>query len=250
MKWLRRIFIVLILLVITAYLGISVTAFNRKDVDTACSDIRLVIKDSVNAGFITKREVTDLLSRKGVNPIGKLMQSINTEKLEKELAVNPLIDRVECYKTLSNKVCVEVYQRIPVLRILPSAGEGYYIDNKGTVMPSDTKCAAHISVVTGRVDKAFATNELYRFALFLQRNAFWNAQIAQIHVLSGRNIELIPRVGNHILHLGQLADYENKLERTRRFYEQALNRVGWNKYSRINVEFSNQIICTKREPLN
>ena len=32
----------------------------------------------------------------------------------------------------------------------------------------------------------------------------------------------------------------------RLFYEKALNRVGWNKYSRINVEFDNQIICTRR----
>ena len=35
--------------------------------------------------------------------------------------------------------------------------------------------------------------------------------------------------------------------RMRTFYQSALNRVGWNKYERISIEFNNQIICTKKE---
>ena len=53
-------------------------------------------------------------------------------------------------------------------------------------------------------------------------------------------------MGNHLIYLGKLNHFESKLERVKVFYEKALNRVGWNKYSRINVEFDNQIICTKR----
>ena len=48
-------------------------------------------------------------------------------------------------------------------------------------------------------------------------------------------------------HLGKLDNFENKLARLKEFYKKGLNQVGWNKYSRINLEFSNQIICTKRE---
>ena len=38
----------------------------------------------------------------------------------------------------------------------------------------------------------------------------------------------------------------DKLERLKTFYKKALNKVGWNKYSRISLEFNNQIICTKK----
>jgi cell division protein FtsQ len=31
----------------------------------------------------------------------------------------------------------------------------------------------------------------------------------------------------------------------RKFYLYGLNKAGWNKYSYINVEFDNQIICKK-----
>ena len=88
--------------------------------------------------------------------------------------------------------------------------------------------------------------DLYKFAVFLQNNSFWNAQVEQIHVLPSRNVELVPRVGDHLIYLGRLDNYENKLKRVKAFYEKALNQVGWNKYSRINVEFGNQIICTKK----
>ena len=180
-------------------------------------------------------------------PIGKKMGRISTKSLERELSKHPLIDEAECYKTPSGKVCVEVTQRIPILRVMSANGENYYLDNKGTVMPPDAKCVAHRVIVTGNVEKSFAMKDLYKFGVFLHNNKFWDAQIEQIHVLPDRNIELVPRVGDHLVYLGKLDDFEDKLARLKEFYKKGLNKVGWNKYSRINLEFSNQIICTKRE---
>ena len=75
-----------------------------------------------------------ILQHKGIYPIGKKMERISTKSLERELSKHPLIDEAECYKTPSGKVCVEVTQRIPILRIMSANGENYYLDNKGTVM--------------------------------------------------------------------------------------------------------------------
>ncbi|WP_300699236.1 cell division protein FtsQ [Bacteroides sp.] len=243
----KRILLSLVMLLVIAYLVVAVTAFNRKPDTQVCHDLELIIKDTVYAGFITKKEVATLLETKGINPVGKKMERIRTKTLEKELSKHPLIDQVECYKTPSGKVRMEVTQRIPILRVMSANGDNYYLDNKGTVMPPDAKCVAHLAIVTGNVEKSFAMRDLYKFGVFLQSNPFWDAQIEQIHVLSGKNVELVPRVGDHIIYLGKLDGYEKKLERVKMFYEKALNRVGWNKYSRINVEFGNQIICTKRE---
>lgn len=60
---------------------------------------------------------------------------MRTKTLERELAKHPLIDQVECYKTPSGKLCIEVTQRIPILRVMSANGENYYLDNKGIVMP-------------------------------------------------------------------------------------------------------------------
>lgn len=242
----KKILLSIVMILISAYLIVSLTAFNRRPEGTVCHNIDLRIQDSIYAGFITPKEIIGLLNKKKMNPIGKPIDSIRTELLEAELRKHPLIDQVECYKTPSNKICIEVSQRIPILRVMNSSGENYYIDNKGIVMPPDAKCVAHLAVATGEIEKSFAVRELYNFALFLQQNSFWEAQIEQIHVLPGKKVEFVPRVGNHIVYLGKLTDYEKKLKRLKMFYEKGLNKVGWNKYSRINVEFSNQVVCTKR----
>jgi cell division protein FtsQ len=246
MKILRKILQIILLTAVAGYLAMAVTAFNRKPADAVCHDIRLVVKDSVNAGFVTKKEIADLLTKKGINPVGRPMNHILCQTLERELERHPLIAAVDCYKTVGDDLCVEVSQRIPILRVLADDGGSYYVDAKGVVIPPDAKCVAHLPVATGKIEKSFATTKLYQFALFLQHDKFWNAQIEQINILPNHTMELIPRVGDHILYLGVPDDYRTKLARAKRFYEEALNRIGWNKYARISVEFDNQIICTKK----
>ena len=241
---LKKILLTIVLLFITAYLLVAITAFNRKPAGATCTDIELVIKNTAYAGFVTTKEIAAILTKKKLNPVGKNMDEIRTAELEEALATQPLIDRVECYKTPSHKICVEVTQRIPILHVINSRGENYYLDNKGTVMPSEAKCTALVPLATGFIDKTFAVSGLYPFGMYLQNDPFWEAQIEQIHVLPDRSIELVPRVGDHIIYLGKAEDYERKLSRVKKFYRKALNKVGWNKYGRINVEFSNQIICT------
>lgn len=242
----KKILITACTAVAAAYLFLAVTAFNRKPAGTPCPGLELVIRDSVYAGFVTGADISALLKKQGLDPAGRLPDSIDTQRMEEALAEHPLIDAVECYTTPAGRVCVEVSQRLPILRIMDDAGGSYYIDSKGRTMPLSAKCVARLPVVTGNVSRDFATGELYAFGRFLQQDPFWLAQTEQIHVLPDRTVELVPRVGNHLIYLGKLQGYRQKLKRVRMFYEKALNRVGWNKYSRINVEFDNQIICTKK----
>mgnify|MGYP000779673160 CR=1 FL=1 len=110
----KRILLSIVLLLIIAYLAMAITTFNRKSAAQTCRDIELIIKDTVYAGFITKKEVATLLDKKGISPVGKNLDRIHTKTLERELAKHPLIDRVECYKTPSGKLCIEMTQRIPI----------------------------------------------------------------------------------------------------------------------------------------
>ena len=89
----------------------------------------------------------------------------------------------------------------------------------------------------------------------------WSNQIVQINVLPNKSIELVPRVGNHIVCLGQLPEESlvsvqqdsivsftlRKLERLEKFYRYGLSVAGWDKYKYIDIEFDNQIICKRKE---
>ena len=82
----KRILLSIVLLLVIAYLVVAVTAFNRKPTSQVCQDVELVIKDTVYAGFITKKEVATLLEKKGISPIGKDLERVRTKTLERELA--------------------------------------------------------------------------------------------------------------------------------------------------------------------
>ena len=242
-----RIVLSLAMLLIIAYLCTAFTVFNKKPVGRLCTDIEVTTKDTTFSDLFTSRSVGDILKQAKLNPIGKDIDSVSTLLLERELGENALIDHVECYKTPSGKIRIEISQKTPVLRVFNSHGENFLVDDKGSIMPQVSSNAFHLPVVTGQATKAYCTSTLHKFGVFLQHDPFWNAQVEQINVLAGNNIEIVPRVGNHIIYLGQLTDYEKKLRRVEKFYTKALNKIGWNKYERINVELSNQIICTKRK---
>ena len=96
--------------------------------------------------------------------------------------------------------------------------------------------------VSGYVEKRAGGNRLIKFALFLQENDFWNNQIEQIYVHPDNEVELIPRVGNHRIVLGSFADFGRRSWNLRLFYEKAIPKVGWEKYSIISLKYKDQIV--------
>lgn len=243
----KRIFLSLLLLVIVTYLALAMSLFNREPHARVCQGIKLDIQDSVYAGFINRQEVMLQLKKRGIEPVGRPINGLRTDEMEEVLSSNPLIDHVECFTTPSGWLRVKVWQRIPLYRVMDVQGKSYFVDTKGETMSFQARCVARLPIVTGHVSAKMTSGELYHFVSYLNEDEFWNAQIEQIHVLKDGSVELVPRVGNHIISLGKLTQYERKLLRMKEFYRKGLNKVGWNKYSRISVEYSNQIVCTKRE---
>ena len=210
-----------------------------------CAGMQIVVRDSLDKHFVNEADLSQILRKAGLDPMKRNMDEINTEKIESVLQKNDMIAEVEAYKTPSGKIKLEVTQKMPILRVM-TADESYYIDHNGTTMPISRRYVAQVPIVTGYVEKEFARNELYKFALFLRENAFWDNQIEQICVFPNRDVELIPRLGRFRIVLGPLTDFEEKLHKLKLFYDQAIPKVGWEKYSVINLEYKNQIVCTKK----
>lgn len=210
-----------------------------------CNDVSIEIKNTSLGEYINIKDIESLLQRKKIYPKDKKLADISTFELELEIKKHPLVDNVVCYKTPSSKIGIDIYQKIPMIKIYTTKGEQFYIDSKGSIMPSGTRSKQPLIIASGNISKEFAQQDLYQFGLFLNKNSFWNSQIEQVYVVSSKEIELYPRVGNHVIYLGDFTDAEKKLERLKVFYDKVLNNVGWNKYNRINIELSNQIICTK-----
>lgn len=233
-------------LVCSAYLVMAVTLWNKPDPNAVCKNVTLTIEDSAKAGFIHAEQISSMLKRGGLYPKGKYLAYVNTSLLERKLKEMALIENVVCYKTIKGAVCIEVTQRLPVMRIISNNGDDYYLDAKGRIMPP-TKNPADLVVATGDISKAFAKKYLTRIGSYLQATPFWNSQIEQINVTPEHTLELVPRVGDNLIYLGEPVNTMDKLNRLNIFYEKVISVVGWSKYSKINLEYPNQIICTKKE---
>jgi cell division protein FtsQ len=132
-----------------------------------------------------------------------------------------------------------------VVHVMAQNGDDYYVDNHNDVMQHNNY-TCNLLVATGNISKPFASKVLASVVRQIMSDSFWRNQVVQLNVLDDHSIELIPRVGNHVIYLGQGRDIARKLNRLQKFYTYGLSQTGWNRYSRISVEFDNQIICKRR----
>ena len=243
----KKVLVIIGLCLLAGYLLFSIFYFQEKPKDGLCSNFEVEVKGKASEEqFIDTDDIKKYVKEKGLDPTGKQIKEINTNAIEETILTNQLIKKADVFVTNNGAIKASIEVRKPILRVINNSGENYYIDNDGNKMPLSKRFTAYLPIATGNIKEDFAKADLYKFALFLQDNKFWNAQIEQIVVLSNQNIKLIPRVGDHQIVLGNLEGYEEKLEKLLAFYENGLNETGWNKYSTINLKFDKQVVCTKR----
>lgn len=244
MVW-KKIAFVVFNIMLGVYLLMAMMAFNKPDTEAVCRDVRITIEEGVMPGFLSEAEVKHMLVTSHLSPIGQAMEYINLRQMEEALEKQELIEQAECYKAQDNIVNISIRQRIPVMRVMNNRGEDYYVDTHGKPMPhSDYSC--NLIVATGSISKTYAGKVLGPLANIILNDTFWKNEIVQLNILADGSVELIPRVGDHVAYLGQPTGITTKLARLKKFYRYGLSEAGWNKYSRVSVEFDNQIICKRR----
>ena len=187
-----------------------------------------------------------MLRNSGLYPVGKRMKNINSRQIEDALLKNPFIKEATCYKTNGRRLNIMLSQRLPLLRVMANDGKDFYIDDRGYEM-EPLGYVADLIVATGKVDTAFTKRYLVDLGLFLRDNEFWNDQIEQINIDESGKADLIPRVGNQVIHLGRPDSLQKKFRNLMAFYEKVMPEVGWNKYTNIDISHTNQIIALKRD---
>ena len=257
-SWSKRLFIASDIL-LAIYLVFVFTSFDRKNESkTMCSKVNIEIADDATSGFIDTKVIKQRLQKAGVYPIGKRMNTINARAIEDMLRTSPFVKTAECHKTEGGTVYISVTQRMPVIRIKADNGDDYYVDDNDCIMPR-SNYTSDLIIATGSISRRYATTCLSPLGKTIMQNDLWKNQVEQINILPDQSVEIVPRIGNHIVLLGKMPDdidrkkrekaiaefFNYKMERLEKFYRFGLSEVGWNKYSYINIEFDNQIICRK-----
>lgn len=251
--------------------GYTITALALTDVEyknVRVKGVSVKIDDNTHNKFISETDVVDVLKKENIKIENKRLDSVNIHYIENILQHhNKSIRHAEVYRTVYGELGISIEQRQPVMRIINQNGDSYYIDKNGQVMPLSKKYTAHVIVVSGYLNEPYIDHvgenmklrmgkdekssgeiipDLFKLVIAINNSKFWLSQFEQIYVNSKGDIELIPRVGNHVIELGNVENLNEKLENLEAFYKQGLSRYGWNKYRTISLKYKNQIVCTKR----
>jgi len=247
---------VLYLIVIPVFLADSI---NSKP----CGGIVIDIIDSSDYHFVTKRQLLNLANGNSVRIAGKPVKEVSASSIENRISVLRELKIAEVYTGIDGIVHIYVEQRNPVMRVMPDDGGDYFVDEEGVVVRRRNLYNPRLHIVEGNVNISAAMlngisvldtsiknsilKDIFRLVNYINSDKFWSAQIDQIYVDKNDEIDLIPRVGNHQIHLGTTENLKGKLRNLEVFYDKVLPEVGWNKYSTINLAFKDQIVCKKRE---
>jgi len=245
----RRILRVLSLmsaLLLLCYIVVMGVLFRESKQDVVCKGLLVKIDSELSTPFVTEADIMSALKQAKLDPVNRPLDAIRTDRIEAELLKNEMIERADVYKTPSGAIRIDVRQKTPIMRVMRESGD-FYIDSKGGSMPVSSRYAVHLPVAGGYIEKnEVVAIGLHEFALFLQEHEFWNHQIEQIYVYPDHEVELIARVGEHRILLGTFENFREKLEHLQLFYEQAMPKLGWERYSSINLKFKDQVVCTKK----
>lgn len=223
-----------------------------------CTGLQVLIPGSQY--FIDKQEVENILGLNSKTVIGRRLEAINIQALENRLRKNPFVETASVYADMDGVIVVEITQRQPMMRMMNRFDQDFYIDQHGLKLPVSGNFTAKVLVANGYIDELFANRvdtlrtqlakEVFKTADFIRKDSLWTAQIAQIYVNEQHDIELIPRVGNQRILLGNNADsLEIKFRNLLAFYKQAVPMVGWVAYKAINIRYTNQVIGIKNDNL-
>ena len=194
----------------------------------------------------------------------KLLNSLNVTQIEERLKNHFAIKDAQAYKTIDGKLEVSVLQNRPIIRVINKNGQSFYMDEDGFLMATSSKYTARLLVVSGEINSTYnefnsqnfntmddsiksitLLDEIYELAKYIDGSEFWKAQIEQIYVNKELELEVIPKVGNHIIVFGKPNSIEAKFKKLFVFYEKGLSKTGWNEYSKVDLSYKNQIVCTK-----
>ncbi len=244
--------IVLIISIIGVYLFFSDS--------TICRAVEVEIIGVEKESIIDEEDIKKIIFKEYKDILGSPFDSIDLSFLERMIEFHPSVKNAEVFKKINGVLTVKLEQKIPIVRVMPVKGNNFYIDKDGALLPVSNMGSARVPVVNGNIQYVYkgksitvhkdttiteTLKDIYLIGRKITEDKFLSAQIEQIYIKSNGEYELIPKVGNHIVLLGDIYNYEKKLDYLKHFYINVLKKEGWRSYNYINLKYKNQIVCTR-----
>ena len=229
------------LLILLVLVGFLFAFAKHKNAKRLVSEPTIIFEGDHNL-FVTHQTVSKLLIQNQASIKNVPKETLDLNVLESALNSNPMIKSAEVHITANGVLTAEIEQKKPIARV--STYESYYIDDSGFYMPLSSNYSARVPLVTGIVDKKSLTN-VYELATKVYGDEFLNKHVIEIHQNENKTMNLRLRQCNFTVQLGNLNQLDKKINNLKAFYQKALKEKTLNTYNKVNLQFDNQVVCTK-----
>jgi cell division protein FtsQ len=193
--------------------------------------------------FVTQETVNKLLieNKEQAQTIRK--DKLDLNKLENSIDAHNMIEKSQVFVSIDGILKAVVKQKTPVARVFDENGSFYY-DYQGSKMPLSDNFTARVPLVSGEINDKNSKdlNTLFRFIFddpFLKKN------IIGIQILSNGSLKMMNRNFNYEIFFGRTVNVEKKFNNYKAFFQKAVLDSSLYNYKKINLKFTQQVVCTK-----
>jgi cell division protein FtsQ len=203
---------------------------------------KVVFMDS-EARLISAEAVDKLLIENNSAAQSIRKDKLDLNRLEKSVGSNELVADAEVSVSISGVLTAEVRQKTPVVRYVGDDGS-YYIDYDGNAMPLSEIYTARVPLVSGQL-QAVSDEKLREVFRYIHDDEFLSKNIISIEVLSSGSLMMRSRNHDYLIEYGKPINVERKFSNYKAFFQKAAQDSIIEKYKRINLKFTQQVVCTK-----
>lgn len=200
--------------------------------------------------FLQKNDIEAVLLQDRNLSINTLNRSnIDLHAMERIIRANPWVKDAEVFISNNDLLQINVKQRIPVARIFTQQGASYYIDEQLQIMPPAVGYSypavvfTNVRDIKNQQEIPAQQAAIAKLASFILSDTFWRHQVTQVNMMNDYEFELSTLVGNQKIIFGDTSKIHDKFDNLFVFYKQVSNKLGWDKYTELDVRFGNQVVA-------
>ena len=196
-----------------------------------------------NASFLKQETVNKLLIENNADASAIRKDKLDLNKLEKAVSSNQMVEESEVFVTIDGVLKAVVKQKTPIVRVFDGK-RSFYIDYKGNTMPLSANFTARVPLVLGVIRKqnSEALAELFRK---IYDDEFLKKNIIAIQIMPNGSLKMLNRNFDYQIDFGRAKNVDAKFQNYKAFFQKAVVDSSLYKYKKIDLRFTQQVICTK-----
>ena len=196
-----------------------------------------------NTSFLKQETVNKLLIENNADASAIRKDKLDLNKLEKAVSSDPMVEKSEVFVTIDGVLKAVVKQKTPIVRVFDGK-RSFYIDYKGNTMPLSANFTARVPLVLGVIRKqnSEALAELFRK---IYDDEFLKKNIIAIQIMPNGSLKMLNRNFDYQIDFGGAKNVDAKFRNYKAFFQKAVVDSSLYKYRKIDLRFTQQVICTK-----